>query len=77
MVSTADQTVITVEALPADLMGNHPVTEIPVASTDEPIDEKTQVMQALEQAGGNKTRAAQQLGLTRAGFYKKLKRLGL
>ena len=34
-------------------------------------------MQALEQAGGNKTRAAQQLGLTRAGFYKKLKRLGL
>ena len=40
-------------------------------------DEAAQVAAALEQAGGNKTQAARLLGITRAGLYKKLRRLEL
>ncbi len=48
-----------------------------VNGTREKQDEKEQVLEALKQAEGNKSKAARLLGLTRAGFYKKLKRLGV
>jgi len=40
-------------------------------------DEKQQVLEALRRAGGNKSQAARRLGITRAGLYKRLKRLGI
>jgi two-component system response regulator HydG len=42
-----------------------------------PGDEKQQVLQALDDAGGNITRAADRLGLTRQGLKKKMARLGV
>ena len=50
----------------------------PPASSEPPgEDERARVQAALKAENGNKTRAARRLGLTRAGLYKKLKRLGL
>ena len=39
--------------------------------------EKKQIRRALEEAGGNKTRAAELLGINRATLFRKLKRLRL
>jgi DNA-binding protein Fis len=39
--------------------------------------EKGVLMQLLEEHGGNKTRVARQLGLSRFGLAKKMKRYGL
>jgi DNA-binding NtrC family response regulator len=39
--------------------------------------EKTLIEQALLAAGGNKTQAAERLGMSREGLRKKLKRLGI
>jgi DNA-binding NtrC family response regulator len=47
------------------------------------LDEARQILEqwlierALETAGGNQSRAAESLGLSRAGLYKKMKRLGV
>ena len=40
-------------------------------------DEREQVRRALDQSGGNITRAAEQLGLTRQGLKKRMLRLGM
>jgi PAS domain S-box-containing protein len=40
-------------------------------------DPRQAVLDALQQAGGNKSRAARILGLTRAGLYNRLKRFGI
>jgi transcriptional regulator with GAF, ATPase, and Fis domain len=40
-------------------------------------DEREQVRRALDQSGGNITRAAEQLGLTRHGLKKRMLRLGM
>ena len=47
------------------------------SSSFDGLDEKTQVTQALQKAKGNKAEAARLLGMTRAGLYKKIKRLGV
>lgn len=67
---------IGIEHLPRELVQAVPEVS---ANADKPgkMDEKQQVLSALEQAGGNKSKAARLMGLTRAGFYKKLKRLGV
>jgi Transcriptional regulator containing PAS, AAA-type ATPase, and DNA-binding domains len=39
--------------------------------------EKQAIYRALEAAGGNKSKAAQILGIHRSGFYQKLKKYGL
>jgi PAS domain S-box-containing protein len=49
----------------------------PQGDARTPADERTALLEALSSAGGNKTRAARALGITRAGLYKKLKRLGI
>jgi len=39
--------------------------------------ERKQIERALEEAGGNKTRAAEILGINRATLFRKLRRLRL
>lgn len=59
-------------------------TTAPAARTPEPIDleahlaeiETALIRQALAQAKGNKTRAAELLGMTRPRFYRRLEQLG-
>jgi two-component system response regulator HydG len=48
-----------------------------LAPARAPVDERTATLEALAAAGGNKAKAARLLGLTRAGLYKRLKRLGI
>ena len=43
----------------------------------EPEDERAQILAALEQAGGNRSRAAKLIGVSRATFYRHLSRLGI
>ena len=77
VVSAPEQSVITEQALPADLSDTE-TRPVPLKSdgmTD--LNETSTIQAALEQARGNKTQAAQRLGLTRAGLYKKMRRLGL
>ncbi len=45
--------------------------------TPEELDERTQVEQALAEAGGVVSRAAAQLGLSRQALYRRMERLGL
>ena len=47
--------------------------EAPVASLEQ--TEKKQIVRALEEAGGNRTKAAEILGINRATLFRKIKRL--
>ena len=49
---------------------------LPLSEAREAV-ERLLIRRALETCGGNQTRAAKQLGLSRAGLYKKLQKLGL
>lgn len=72
-------TVISLDLLPEKVQGNARTRE-PVAarrgSLKEAVDiiERRMLIEALERCSGNKTQAAQELGLSRMGFQKKLKR---
>ena len=78
-VTTGTQKVITLSSLPSDLTHENKsvhlsrVKSTPV--TEE--DEKAQVINAMSEANGNKAQAARILGITRAGLYKRMHRLGL
>ena len=78
-VTTGTQKVITLSSLPSDLTRENKsvhlsrVKSTPV--TEE--DEKAQVINAMSEANGNKAQAARILGITRAGLYKRMHRLGL
>ena len=53
---------------------------VPTGTTSTSVlkdSEKQMIEQALQEANGNKTQAAQRLGMSREGLRKKLKRLGL
>ena len=82
-VTLSNQRVITPDTLPAELLnqdlqeGSSEKRVREKAAAGKVVDEKTQVAEALEQAGGNKSEAARILGITRAGLYKKIARLGL
>jgi two-component system, NtrC family, response regulator HydG len=47
------------------------------SGTSGAISQRSRVQQALRETGGNKTAAAARLGVSRAGLYKMLKRLGI
>lgn len=49
---------------------------IPLAQAVERF-ERELIRRALQRSDGNRTRAAEQLGLTRAGLFKKMRRLGM
>jgi len=76
-VTTSRQKIITLDSLPAALTEPnkpHPKTKsVRIKGTDE----KAQLENALAEAKGNKSQAARILGLTRAGLYKRMRRLGL
>jgi len=78
-VTPGSQKVITLSAIPPELTRENRAVRTqkrnPAPSTEE--DEKAQVLDALSEAKGNKAQAARILGITRAGFYKKMRRLGL
>jgi len=40
-------------------------------------EEKTAILQALQETGGNKTAAAERLGMSRTTLWKRLKKYGL
>ncbi len=57
--------------------GNGHAPRLPDAGVDLDQVERGYVVRALEQAGGNKSRAARLLGLTRAQLYSRLEKYGL
>ena len=57
-------------ALASDQLG-----ELARVGADE--DEALLIRRALDHHHGHKTRTARQLGITREGLYKKMKRLGI
>jgi two-component system, NtrC family, response regulator HydG len=78
VVTPAGDRWIAPESLPPDIARSKPHPQAPVrTSRAEGVDEKALVSEALAQANGNKSAAARALGITRAGLYMKLRRLGL
>lgn len=77
-VTTGSQRVINLSSLPPELTREHGsnTPKIKPAPVTKEV-ERAQVMDALSEAKGNKAQAARILGITRAGFYKKMRRLGL
>ncbi|MBI3303853.1 MAG: sigma-54-dependent Fis family transcriptional regulator, partial [Deltaproteobacteria bacterium] len=74
-----DDTALTPDLLPEKVQGNDQVREAAAArrgTLKEAADllERQMLIDALEKCSGNKTRAAQALGLSRMGLLKKLKR---
>ena len=57
--------------------GNYPKGEPPAMILREAVDslERQYIITALDRNGGNLSRAARELGVTRAGLYKKIARL--
>lgn len=76
-VTASTQKVITLDSVPAELSGRVRIETSQKPNKTEPVDEKKQVSEALSRADGNKAKAARILGITRAGLYKKIRRLGL
>lgn len=79
VVTPRSQRVLTIGSLPEQVKQppRQVHTERPARSTTHAMDERSQVTHTLAQAGGNKAKAARMMGITRAGLYKKLRRLGL
>lgn len=75
----AGRKVLPASALPAEIRRIQSTSPGPAgARTGQSPDSEAQTLRdALAAAEGNKTRAAEILGITRAGLYKKLKRLGI
>jgi Nif-specific regulatory protein len=66
-------------ALKNPAIENAPETRRPLKSLPDAVEalERRMIAEALRQSGGNKQKAAQELGLSRQGLIKKLKRLGI
>ncbi len=83
VVTSPDKTTLSVESLPIEFFSKkassvEDIAQAPSAPTAERLtDEKEHILRVLEQTGGNKTKAASMLDITRAGLYKKLRRLGI
>lgn len=67
-------TVITLHDLPEDVMSDQPS---PVSETVAHTQEALRILETLQQARWNKTRAAHLLGLSRQTLYRKIRDLGI
>jgi len=68
---------LTEEKLPAQVLyGSSEPKGLPYTQANKSID-KGKISDVLKQTNGNKTKAAKILGITRAGLYKKMRRLGV
>ena len=78
VVTARDETTIARAALPPELAGARSTRTAPRGQTPQSDeDQRAAVEAALAEAGGNKAQAARILGLTRAGLYNRIKRLGI
>jgi len=77
VVTAGDKKAITIESLPLVIAEHKQTRLVDTSNESDSIDEKTKISNALAQANGNKAETARILGITRAGLYKKIKRLGL
>jgi len=75
VVTAPGQKVITTDSLPPEIVHSADIAVTPKKT--ENINEKTLIINALNEADGNKSQAARILGITRAGLYKKMRRLKL
>jgi two-component system response regulator HydG len=78
-VTTGNQKTITLSSLPPELTRENQSVRAPKRTRKpvKPDEEKAQVENALTKSNGNKAQAARILGITRAGLYKKIRRLGM
>jgi len=65
--------IIRTDDLPNDLMSN----EVSPRQHSTPVSEKATLLNALERAGWNKSRAARILGISRSSLYRKMKESGV
>jgi DNA-binding NtrC family response regulator len=64
------------EDLPREVWPAERAAEVPFIP-DDPEQEKALVLQVLEEAGGNRTKAARILGMSRTTLWKRLKEYGM
>ena len=71
--------VITLEDLPADLRTRHEPAAVESGCLSEALAaaEKRCIVHALTQCGGNRTRAASALGISRKNLWEKMKQLAI
>jgi transcriptional regulator with PAS, ATPase and Fis domain len=79
----ADAKVVDVDLLPDEIRGAAQLPSQFIASGDltllQAVEEleRTMVVEALKKSGGNRTKAAESLGLSRRGLLNKIERYGL
>jgi PAS domain S-box-containing protein len=68
---------ITYFDLPPEIRGATPETQLSAGLTPEQMEEKSRIVEALRQSGGNRTKAAAILDTSRVTLWKKMNRYGL
>jgi two-component system response regulator AtoC len=70
---------LTVRDVPAAIRGGADLTKISVVRTGMTVEEAERqlIIQALKETGGNRTRAAKKIGISRRTLHRKLKQYGL
>lgn len=79
MVVLARSERLTLRDVPAAIRGGADLTKISVVRTGMTVEEAQRqlIIQALKETGGNRTQAAQKLGISRRTLHRKLKQYGL
>ena len=68
---------INLQDLPPEIAETGPTDDYIKVETPTARNEKDRFLDAMSQAGGNRKKAAQLLGMSRATFYRRLTELGL